>query len=469
MNHPGHRTSARGHRPRLLRRLALIPATVAATLVFGAAPLLAADQTITSAGPLDEIIISDELNCQVAHTADTVYEFFSPGDRIGACGTLVAVGGTLYGPSALPAGGSAAPRTTYTLVSQSAVTGAGTVADPFSIVTVVDAGTSGLRLTETDSYVVGQESYRTNVQLTNSGSAALNVIVYRAGDCFLQGSDNGFGAVDTATGAVSCVAPDPANPSVPGSRIEQWFPLTPGSNFFQAQFNTVWAHIGGQTAFPNTCECTINQDNGAGLSWSLSIAAGTSATVSHFTTFSPLGQAPLVTSKAADAATSAPGGTNGYTVQLNNPNAGSITVTSITDTLPAGFAYVAGSTTGLTTSNPAVAGQTLTWSGPFTVSANGFIFLRFNVTVSTTPGTYTNQAGGTAEGTSVTGTGAAAPITVPGAAVAPPATPLLPNTGVAGSAQDGGSSAIGFLGVVLVGSLGLLLVGNLRRAGRRER
>ena len=47
-----------------------------------------------------------------------------------------------------------------------------------------------------------------------------------------------------------------------------------------------------------------------------------------------------------DQACTIPGGTDGYTITIHNPNAGAATVNSITDTLPAGFSYVAGSTTG---------------------------------------------------------------------------------------------------------------------------
>jgi len=60
-----------------------------------------------------------------------------------------------------------------------------------------------MTIIETDSYVVGQESYRTDVKVTNTGSGAHDLILYRAADCYLQNSDTGFGRVDTSTGAVS--------------------------------------------------------------------------------------------------------------------------------------------------------------------------------------------------------------------------------------------------------------------------
>jgi uncharacterized repeat protein (TIGR01451 family) len=199
----------------------------------------------------------------------------------------------------------------------------------------------------------------------------------------------------------------------PAGRIEEWVPLTGGNNYLQGHFaRTVWSAIGAKTAFANTCECAISQDNGAGISWNFTIPAAGSATYSHITTFSPTGKEALQTTKVADSATTPAGGQNGYTITVSNPNPDAVTLSSITDTLPAGFAYVAGSAQGVTTSNP-TGSQTLTWAGPFTVPSNGSVTLSFDVTVSSAAGDYLNEAGGTAaDGFTVLGTGPTAKITV---------------------------------------------------------
>ncbi|MGZ4632623.1 MAG: hypothetical protein ACXV2G_08170 [Actinomycetes bacterium] len=367
--------------------------------------------TITSAGPLNNIYLGSQLNCQVDHTGDADHEFF--GDVPGACATLIATGGTLYGPSAIPAGGSASPRTTYTEVSQSAVTGSGSSSDPFKVVTVVDAGTTGLRLTETDSYIVGTETYRTDVQVSNSGNAAQNFVLYRAGDCFLQNSDAGFGDL-LPDGSVGCHASDDGG-LTPGARIERWIPITGGSSAYEAQYGQVWGAIGSQNPFPNTCRCTEYIDNGAGLSWSGSLAASTSATYSHYTVFSPLGVTTPFLTKTAAADNVTPGSADSYTITVNNPTGGDVTLGSITDHLPAGFTYVPGTSSGLTTTDPSTSGQDVTWAGPLTVPAGGTATLTFSVTVATEPGTYDNSADATAEGTTVVGTGPTATVTVAGA------------------------------------------------------
>jgi uncharacterized repeat protein (TIGR01451 family) len=372
-----------------------------------------AQSTITSSGPgLTRIQISDRLNCSVNHAMDAKGEFFLDT----ACGTLVAVGATLFGPANIPAGdgpGRASPRTPFTPVSQSAVTGTGTSADPFRIVTVVDLGATGLRITETDSYVAHQESYRTDVQITNAGASGRDVILYRSGDCFLQSSDVGYGRVDTATGAVACTTG-----TAPTARIEQWFPISSGSHYYEAYYKDVWARIGAQQAFPDTCRCAEQIDNGAGLSWGITVPAGGSVTLSHLTTFSPFGATPLSTAKTADKPSVGAGAADAYTITVSNTNPGPVTLTSITDTLPAGFTYTAGSTTGATTSNPTISGQTLTWAGPFTVpggsiASPGTVSLHFAVKVSSTPGDYFNNAGATTGGIpTVAPTGDTAKVTV---------------------------------------------------------
>jgi len=94
----------------------------------------------------------------------------------------------------------------------------------------------------------------------------------------------------------------------------------------------------------------------------------------------------------------AAGSVDSYSITISNPNSSAVTLNSIYDTLPSGFAYVAGSTTGITSANPTVSSQTLTWSGPFTVPANGSVSLSFSVIVASAPGDYYNNAGGDAAG-----------------------------------------------------------------------
>jgi Ca2+-binding RTX toxin-like protein len=392
-----------------------------------AAPAQAAVEgftTISSSGPLTEIDIGVTLGCQVEHEGDEPNrEFFPSQTRPGSCGTFLFVEGAgpppLFGPDFTSRGSAtgfdSSNETPFTKVSQSAVTGNGTRASPFKVRTVVDAGATGLRITEDDSYVTGDEAYQTGVKIQNNSGSPRSVILYRAGDCFLAGSDEGFGIKDSATGGVGCQAVDPGTGD-PGDRIEEWVPITGDSHFMEAFFSSIWNRIKQHLAFPDTCEhCTPPpNDNGAGLSWSATIPAGLSITRSHLTTFSPTGKLSLATSKNADSGQTPAGGSNGYTIQVDNPNTENVILNSISDDLPAGFTFVTGSSSlnGNAIGDPTISGQHLTWNGPFNDPGGDSVSLHFNVVVSSTPGTYFNNATADAGSFSVAPSGDTAPITV---------------------------------------------------------
>ncbi len=278
---------------------ALVAVTTAAVIAAGAiataAPATAAvpfKEIVSAAGPLTSVALGDELSCQVAYRGDAGFELYPSTAKPGDCGTLVYTAGTLYAPNFSAHDGTATsslgPTTAWTPVSQTAVSGAGTAATPFRVTTVADAGASGVRVTQVDSYVAGQESYRTDTTVQNTGAAAAAGILYRGGDCYLQESDTGFGFLDAARGAVGCSIN--AN-NAPAGRIEQWYPITGGNQYMQGRYGDVWAAIATHAPLPNTTQATTSLDNGAAISWSFSLAPGAQATYAHFTTFSPTGVA----------------------------------------------------------------------------------------------------------------------------------------------------------------------------------
>ena len=97
-------------------------------------------------------------------------------------------------------------------------------------------------------------------------------------------------------------------------------------------------------------------------------------------------------SKSALPTTVAPGGTVDYTITLQNTSAITAFVTQIEDQLPVGFSYTAGSTTGLTTNEPVVSGQTISWIGNWQVAPGQSTPLTFQVSSSAIPGLYQSQA-----------------------------------------------------------------------------
>ncbi|UUY05071.1 hypothetical protein LRS13_05960 [Svornostia abyssi] len=277
-------------------------ALTAACALLAAGPAVSGAVEITSAGPLTAVIAGEQLGCQVAHRNDSALELYPSSARPGDCGTFVVVGADLYAPVVSGAASAIGARTAWTPVSQTPVTGSGSSGSPFRVTTVAAAGATGLRASQVDSYIIGQESYRTDVTLQNTSGAALSGVIYRAGDCYLQSSDTGFGFAN-GTGAVGCSLT--ANNS-PADRIEEWFPITGGNQYMQAAFSQVWAHIGTHTPFPNTTRAAERLDNGAGISWTYTLAPGASATFSHYTTFSPTGvSGPPPTNPASTTPTGA--------------------------------------------------------------------------------------------------------------------------------------------------------------------
>ncbi len=281
---------------RINRRTISALALAAALCGAGATGALAAppSQDIGSpAGPLNKIAIGNDLSCQLQHAGDTTFEFYPPSATPGDCGTFVSVAGALYAPDFANHDGTATGNlgtyTPFTPVSQSPVSGAGTPASPRTLTTTGDVGSTLLRLTETDTYVDGQESYRTDVAITNSSGAATSGILYRAGDCYLQDTDNGYGFSGSPAGAIGCSGN--ANNTPPG-RIEQWVPITGGNAFTEDGYSEVWGKIGAQAPFANDCvHCGDQVDNGAGLSWNFTVNPGQTVTFAHYTTFSPTGRA----------------------------------------------------------------------------------------------------------------------------------------------------------------------------------
>ena len=292
---------------RRLRKAGIVGSLVAAFAALAVAvPSALGDQrVINSSGPLTNIYLDDNLACQVAYAGDQSFEFFDPGvSNPGDCGTFISTGGASDGPDNLGAGNNGI-HNPYHLVSQTPVSGSGTSADPYTVVTVVDiletdgveevvaqVGTPILTITQTDTYVVGDQFYRTHIEVRNETQEDINATLYHAADCYLQNSDVGFGFYDSSSGGIYCTA-NPNNS--PAGRFEGFVPLDEGSHYFEADYYDVWTAIDATAdQFPDSVNANGDpanpgtaQDNGAGLSWPLTIGGdGGTVTRSLLTTFS---------------------------------------------------------------------------------------------------------------------------------------------------------------------------------------
>ena len=275
------RHEAASARPRHARALGV--AAIALAIVLATAPSgLAAQQVISSSGPLTQVSLGDDLACQMLRAGDSQPAFYTGNNAPGACGTFLFSGSTLYGPPTAPAAFSPAA---HTPVSQTPVSGTGTVSDPFKVTTVVDVGSTGLRISRTDSYAVGLDSYRSDITVSNTNSLPATATLYHAGDCVLAGSDASFGFFRAADRGIFCAAT--AN-NTPAGRILGFVPISLGSHYLESGAITTpdnWVAMTGGSNYPDVCNCASFQDNGAGVSWALSVPAFGSVTRSLTTGF----------------------------------------------------------------------------------------------------------------------------------------------------------------------------------------
>ena len=137
---------------------------------------------------------------------------------------------------------------------------------------------------------------------------------------------------------------------------------------------------------------------------------------------SPTVSGPVLSvTKTAAQGFVAAGGTVGYTIVISNSGNAAASLTSVVDTLPTGFTFVAGSTGGsLGASAPTVSGSTVTWNGPLSVPAASTRSLTFTARAGSTAGDYPNTATVSASNAATVSTGPTAQVTVNAAPVAQP-------------------------------------------------
>ncbi|MBV9606626.1 MAG: hypothetical protein JO027_16040 [Solirubrobacterales bacterium] len=267
------------------RQLAGFTAAVL-SLALLAAPAASASTPfldIHSAGPLSDIYIGNDLSCQVRSGGFSSTEFFPNAPGPGDCGTFLDltgdnVSGGLWGPDfANHAGGThtSFPQTETPFTSSpgnQSLTGSGTAPSPYRLTTTVtlSAPTGNtpvvLELTEIDSYVVGADTYRTDVTITNTGTVPDDNggWLYHAGDCQLRGSDTGLGAFET--NAAACT---PNQLGSPPSALEEFAPITSGDSWEQTTSPTIWSDLNDNALADSCLDCRGSPVNNAdGIAYS---------------------------------------------------------------------------------------------------------------------------------------------------------------------------------------------------------
>jgi hypothetical protein len=202
----------------------------------------------------------------------------TPGSSTADAGSFANIGGVLYAPdfSQHPQGTATGGLGTYvpwTPVSFSAVTGSGTTSDPFTEVIVVSAGSTGVQLTETITYVNGASQYAVSMAFANGGSAAATMNVFYGEDDYLANNDNAF-----MFGSTTQAGGQAVNTSCVLLQYKIFVFGTGASNFSANSFSTVWTEIGANALSNTVASGCI--DGGAALEWAdLVLAAGGTAAV----------------------------------------------------------------------------------------------------------------------------------------------------------------------------------------------
>jgi len=195
-----------------------------------------------------------------------------------AGGTFLSVDSVVYGthPSA---GGNLNP-VPFTPVSNGPVRGSGTASDPFSVTTVVAAGTTGVKLSQVTTYVNGDLFYHIDFTINNSSGSARSVRLIHGADLYINfpgnQQDYGFGFYDAPSGAVGALSED-------GNSLQVFIPVTPVDAYQEASYGTFWSRIGtGSTVGPglNNTINTSFHDAAAGLQWDRNVLAGGNVEIS---------------------------------------------------------------------------------------------------------------------------------------------------------------------------------------------
>ena len=200
---------------------------------------------------------------------------------------FAAIGGLVYGPDFdnHPCGSASNSYTPWTLVSMSPITGTGAAGDPYTVVIVVNAGATGVQMTETLTYLTGAP--RAGISLTFTelappagpeGGTTFDAFV--GADLYLADNDDGFGVLQgTSAGGRAADA----------SCLQLQYIIlleanTPSNRHAAEGYSTIWSEISAAN-LSNTVD-TICEDNGAALQWTgLVVGPGISAVISTGVSF----------------------------------------------------------------------------------------------------------------------------------------------------------------------------------------
>jgi len=159
---------------------------------------------------------------------------------------------------------------------------------------------------------------------------------------------------------------------------------------WNATTKTMTVYFDGALRVTYTKDIVTTLFGGSGLVW-FGFAASTGGAYNR-QSVTPTN--PTLTATKLPSPTSIPAtGLASYQINATNGGASTAFISQLVDTLPAGFAYVSGTSSGMTTANPAISGQVLTWYLSASVAPGTTRSQSYQVTAPLTPGGYVNRFG----------------------------------------------------------------------------
>ena len=120
--------------------------------------------------------------------------------------------------------------------------------DPWTIVTVYDAGSTGIRITQTVSYLDGAKYYNISWSIQNTGSTTYtNLMWQHGGDTFFGGMDSANGFYDPGLDMVYIT-----NSGVTGIMGLLGTPSSPIDHYYEATYSLVQNAISSGSSLPDT-------------------------------------------------------------------------------------------------------------------------------------------------------------------------------------------------------------------------
>ena len=212
-------------------------------------------------------------------------------------GVFAWVGSTYFSPNLDDhfCGSAGQPGTPWTEISMSPVTGSGTAGDPFRVVVVTAAGTTGVTLTTQYTYVNGESFFRMTKTFCSTSATTLKAFI--GADNYLAGSDSGIPYLEPTSnspGGTDCGG---------GGYTILMVPISPADGYSARGYSTVWAEIAAGTLsnIVNTSGC---QDNGSALQWNRNLTSGGCVTISSAVSF---GAIPTIAQFRVDSVAPAQG------------------------------------------------------------------------------------------------------------------------------------------------------------------